>query len=50
VSAEALEKAGDLRLKPGMPVEVYVKTAERTPLVYLLDPILGYVNRGLREP
>lgn len=50
IGADTLAKAGDLELKPGMPVEVYVKTAERTPLVYLLDPILGYVNRGLREP
>lgn len=50
IGAEALAKAGDLELKPGMPVEVYVKTGERTPLVYLLDPILGYMSRGLREP
>jgi hypothetical protein len=33
-----------------MPVEVYVKTVERTPLVYLLDPVLGFLKRGLREP
>lgn len=50
VDAASLAKAGNLTLKPGMPVEVYVKTVERTLLVYLLDPILGFLNRGLREP
>ena len=50
VDTEALDRSGGLSLKPGMPVEVYVKTVERTPLVYLLDPILGFLNRGLREP
>jgi HlyD family type I secretion membrane fusion protein len=50
VDTEALDRSGGLSLKPGMPVEVYVKTVERTPLVYLLDPVLGFLNRGLREP
>lgn len=50
VSPESLAHAGNLRLQAGMPAEVYVKTDERTALTYLLDPVLGYVGRGMREP
>jgi HlyD family type I secretion membrane fusion protein len=50
VLAEALRHAGGLTLKAGMPAEAYLKTEPRTPLAYLLDPLLAYVNRGLREP
>jgi hypothetical protein len=31
-------------------VEVFIKTAERTALQYLLDPIIAFVGRSLREP
>lgn len=50
VDAESLAHAGNLRLQAGMPAEVHMKTAERTALMYLIDPVLGYVSRGLREP
>ena len=50
VTAEALEKAGDLKLQAGMPAEVYIKTAARSALMYVLDPILGFLSRSLREP
>lgn len=50
ISAAALARAGSLRLQAGMPAEVYLKTAERTPLAYWLDPLLAYMRRGLREP
>ncbi len=50
VAPEALKTAGDLRLQAGMPVEVFVKTSERTALQYLLDPITAFVGRSLREP
>lgn len=33
-----------------MPVEVLIKTAERTALQYLLDPVTAFVGRSLREP
>jgi hypothetical protein len=33
-----------------MPAEVYVKTVARTPLLYLLDPVMGYMRRSMREP
>ena len=49
VSPEALRKAGDLRLQAGMPAEVFIQTTPRNALQYLLDPILGFLQRSLRE-
>lgn len=37
------------RILPGMPVEVYIRTAERSPLSYLAKPMLDYFNRAFRE-
>ena len=39
----------DLPLTPGMPVEVFVQTNERSPLSYLLKPMTDYLNRSFRE-
>jgi HlyD family type I secretion membrane fusion protein len=50
VSNASLEHAGDIRLQAGMPAEVHVKAVERTALVYLLDPVMGFMGRGMREP
>jgi len=50
VTAEALAKAGDLKLQAGMPAEVYIKTAARSALMYVLDPVIGFLGRSLREP
>ncbi|MDM7932627.1 HlyD family type I secretion periplasmic adaptor subunit [Tabrizicola sp.] len=36
-------------LLPGMPVEVYLQTGTRAPLVYLLEPFTAYFSRALRE-
>lgn len=41
--------AHDLPLAPGMPVEVYIQTEERTPLSYLVKPLTDYFSRSLRE-
>jgi HlyD family type I secretion membrane fusion protein len=49
VSPEALHKAGDLKLQAGMPAEVFIQTASRNALQYLLDPVLGFLQRSLRE-
>jgi HlyD family secretion protein len=38
-----------LRLRSGMPVEVYIATAERTPLEFLLQPIGEQLARAFRE-
>jgi HlyD family secretion protein len=39
----------DLRLVPGMPAEVFIQTHERTPLQYLLKPLLEQIARTFRE-
>jgi HlyD family secretion protein len=44
-----LERLPDVRLVPGMPVQVMVKVGERTPLAYLIDPVLRSMHRALRE-
>ena len=36
-------------LLPGMPVEAFIQTGERTPLAYLLQPFTDYFRRAFRE-
>lgn len=50
LSAQALKEAGDLQIQAGMPAEVFIRTPERTPLQYLLEPMSGFVQRSFREP
>jgi hypothetical protein len=50
VTPAALAKAGDLKLQSGMPAELYIKTAPRSALMYVLDPVTGFLQRSLREP
>jgi HlyD family type I secretion membrane fusion protein len=50
VTPEALLKGGDLKLQAGMPAELYIKTAPRSALMYVLDPVTGFLQRSLREP
>lgn len=38
-----------LALAPGMPVEAYLRTGERSPLSYLVKPLTDYFKRSLRE-
>lgn len=44
-----LSKLGQQQLLPGMPVEAYIRTGERTPLSYLTKPLLDYFNNAFRE-
>jgi len=39
----------DVSLIPGMPVEAYIRTDERSPMQYLTKPLLDYFNRAFRE-
>ncbi|MEP4198495.1 MAG: HlyD family type I secretion periplasmic adaptor subunit [Aliishimia sp.] len=41
--------ADDVALIPGMPVEAYIRTDDRSPLAYLTKPLLDYFNRAFRE-
>jgi HlyD family type I secretion membrane fusion protein len=49
IAAGDLKMIGDRKLLPGMPVEVYISTAERTALSFLLKPFLDQVSRAFRE-
>ncbi|KIC41425.1 hypothetical protein RA27_09140 [Ruegeria sp. ANG-R] len=49
VEAEELERLGDQELIPGMPVESYLTTSDRTVLSYLSKPLLDQVNQAFRE-
>lgn len=48
-NADAFTANPDLTLLPGMPVEVFIKTSERTLLDYLIQPLVRYFYRALRE-
>ncbi len=43
------DKLGDLALIPGMPVDVYVQTGERSPISYLMKPLTDYFTKAFRE-
>ena len=44
-----LTKLGGQELLPGMPVEAYIRTGERSPLSYLAKPMADYFNKAFRE-
>jgi HlyD family secretion protein len=44
-----IEKLSGLTLIPGMPVEAFIRTGERTPLAYLVKPFTDYFTRAFRE-
>ena len=46
---DELQKLEGARLLPGMPVEVFIKTNERTLLSYLVKPLADQVHRAFRE-
>jgi HlyD family secretion protein len=49
ISAKDLDKRGSARIVPGMPVEAFIRTADRTPLSYLLKPFTDYFRTAFRE-
>jgi HlyD family secretion protein len=44
-----IQRLGDLQLVPGMPVEAYIRTHDRTPLEYLIKPLKEQIARTFRE-
>ncbi len=44
-----IEKLRGLVLVPGMPVEAFIRTDERTPMAYLIKPFTDYFTRAFRE-
>lgn len=46
---KARKVLGELKLVPGMPVEVFMSTGERTALSYLAKPFVDQMKRAFRE-
>lgn len=46
---EAQKLPEDVTLLPGMPVEAFLRTDDRTPLAYLLKPFTDYFVKAFRE-
>ncbi|MFT0859062.1 HlyD family type I secretion periplasmic adaptor subunit [Ancylobacter sp. G4_0304] len=44
-----LQVLGDRHVIPGMPVETFIQTSERSPLNYLVRPLADYFNKAFRE-
>ncbi|SHG22059.1 HlyD family type I secretion periplasmic adaptor subunit [Bradyrhizobium erythrophlei] len=49
MSPEELARLGDARLIPGMPVEAFVQTGDRTLMSYLIKPLSDQLMRAFRE-
>jgi HlyD family secretion protein len=49
LSEKEVKRLGDLQLVPGMQVEAYIRTHDRTPLEYLLKPLEEQIARTFRE-
>jgi HlyD family secretion protein len=48
VTPEELKRLGNVKLVPGMPVEAFIQTGERTVLSYLVKPLSDQVMRAFR--
>ena len=46
---EEVARLGDVKLIPGMPVEAFVQTGERTMMSYLIKPLHDQLMRSFRE-
>ena len=44
-----IERLGELRIVPGMPVEAFIQTSARTVMSYLVKPLHDQFNRAFRE-
>jgi HlyD family secretion protein len=49
MAAEEIAKLGEVKLTPGMPVEAFIQTGERTMLSYLVKPLHDQIKRAFRE-
>ena len=47
--AEEIARLGNVKLVPGMPVEAFMKTYDRTVLSYFVKPLEDQVLRAFRE-
>jgi HlyD family secretion protein len=49
MAADQVERLGDVKLLPGMPVEAFVQTGDRTMFSYLMKPLHDQFVRAFRE-
>jgi protease secretion system membrane fusion protein len=49
LTADGLKKLGNRSMQPGMPVQVVIKTGERSLLTYLLHPFTKRIAASLKE-
>src|SRR5262249_857889 len=49
LSAEELARLGPVKLVPGMPVEAFIKTYDRTVMSYFTKPLHDQILRAFRE-
>lgn len=49
VDSNALQQLSGVKIVPGMPVDAFIRTADRTPLSYLLKPFTDYFRNAFRE-
>ena len=48
LDADALSRLGERKLLPGMPVEAFIKTSDRSVMSYLTSPLADQVKRAFR--
>jgi HlyD family secretion protein len=46
---EEVARLGEVKIVPGMPVEAFVQTGDRTMLSYLAKPLSDHLMRMFRE-
>jgi HlyD family secretion protein len=49
MTQDEIKRLGDVKLTPGMPVETFIQTGERTMLAYLIKPLHDQLMRSFRE-
>jgi HlyD family secretion protein len=49
MTPEEIARLGDVKLTPGMPVEAFIQTGQRTMLSYLIKPLHDQLMRAFRE-
>ncbi|MET0444051.1 MAG: HlyD family type I secretion periplasmic adaptor subunit [Pseudorhodoplanes sp.] len=49
MSADEVARLGEVKLVPGMPVEAFVQTGDRTVISYLMKPLADHFQRAFRE-
>jgi HlyD family secretion protein len=49
MTAQELKRLGEVKLTPGMPVEAFIETGQRTVMSYLIKPLHDQLMRAFRE-